>query len=175
MRMMKEEVTSILGKLGARLDHIGILSDNLEESIAYLNRLPRLGEFEILPEAGFNRDILRVGAPYAIRIAIASFSDNPVRLEILSPVREKTTPGCIYIEHLDKYGAGLHHFAYDFPDEESYHSAVKIFTDAGDKIILEGRVEPHTTQSIPGGIEFVYLEPANGCGCFIEFKIDPLG
>jgi catechol 2,3-dioxygenase-like lactoylglutathione lyase family enzyme len=173
--LIKEETTSILGKLGARLDHIGILSNNLEESIAYLNRLPRLGDFETLAEVEFNRDILKVGVPYTIRIAIASFSDNSVKLEILSPVREKTAPGCVYTEHLDKYGAGLHHFAYDFPDEESYHSAVKAFTDAGDKIILEGRVEPHTTQSIPGGIEFVYLEPVNGCGCFIEFKIDPLG
>ena len=163
--MLSNEIKSLLEECGARLDHVGILSEDINATIDALNCYPFVGEFKP-HEAYFGKDRLAVGEPYTIIIANGYISNNDMHLEILQPVREKSDPGNIYSVLLDKYGQGLSHFAYDLPDLETFNKVVKAFFDIGYKTILQGKVSEQ-------GSTFIYLEPGNGCNVFLEFKVPP--
>lgn len=174
MHGMEEELKKLLEEMGAKLDHIGILSEDIAHTEKVLGRLPYLERFQSLGTTYYGRKVLSVGKPYTITISIAKFSDLDLKLEILQPERELTPDGCIYTEHLEKHGPGLHHFAYELPDEDTYNRVVNMFLKSGDEVILRGRIEPGTDAGLPNGIEFIYLQPSGDCGCYLELKTENL-
>ena len=171
---MENQRNALLERCGAHLDHIGILSENFDSTLATLRRLPHLGPFRMLGTTRYGEDVLTVGKPYTITIGIAAFDNLDLKLEVLKPERELTPEGCIYTDHLDRHGPGLHHMAYELPDLARFRQAVDGFLSDGDRIILEGRIEPHTDAGLPNGIAFVYLEPADGSACYLELKTENL-
>ena len=163
--MLSSEIKAFLEECGARLDHVGILSEDINATIEALSFYPFVGEFK--PREGyFGKDRLAVGEPYTIIIANGYISNNDMHIEILQPVREKSDPGNVYSVLLDKYGQGLSHFAYDLPNVDAFNKVVDAFLAMGYKPILQGKV---TEQ----GSTFIYLEPNNGCNVFLEFKVPP--
>lgn len=172
--MKENKIKKLLEENGAKLDHIGILSEDYEATMDTLNRLPMLGEFRPLGTTRYGEEVLSVGKPYTITIGIAAFQNLDLKLEILKPERELTQEGCIYTDHLDKHGQGLHHLAYELPDIAAYNKVVDAMLSMGDKVILKGRIEPGMAEGLPNGIEFVYLEPANGSACYLELKTENL-
>ena len=171
---MEIRPNALLEECGAHLDHIGILSENFEETLKTLKRLPYLDEFRMLGTTYYGEGVLTVGNGYTITIGIAPFKNLDLKLEVLKPERELTPGSNLYTDHLDKHGQGLHHMAYELPDLASFRKAVDAFLAEGDKIILAGRIEPGTDAGLPNGIEFVYLEPANGSACYLELKTENL-
>ena len=163
--MLSNEIKAFLEECGARLDHVGILSEDINATIDTLSYYPFVGEFKP-HESSFGKDRLAVGEPYTVIIANGYIGNNDMHLEILQPVREKSDPGNIYSVLLDKYGQGLSHFAYDLPDVETFNKVVKAFLDIGYKTILQGKVSEL-------GSTFIYLEPGNGSNVFLEFKVPP--
>ena len=158
--MELSNVKAYLEEHGARLHHIGILSENLEGTIDFFKNLPYINGLEANPGDYFPVEKLIVGEPFFIRITNGIISNNPIRMEILQPVREKSDPRNIYSVLLDKHGPGFHHIAYAVSEKPVYEEAVASFVEAGYKIILRGS-------------EFVYLDPEDGSGCFLEFLCIP--
>jgi len=161
--MLSGEIKSFLEGCGARLDHVGVLSEDINATIEALNFYPFVGEFKPR-ESYWSKERLAVGEPYTIIIANGYISNNDMHIEILQPVREKSHPDNIYSVLLDKYGQGLSHFAYDLPDLDSFNKVVQAFLAMGYKTILQGKVSEQ-------GSTFIYLEPNNGCNVFLEFKV----
>ena len=163
--MLSNEIKAFLEECGARLDHVGILSEDINATIEAMSYYPFVGEF--IPREGyFGKDRLLVGEPYTIIIANGYISNNDMHFEILQPVREKSDPGNIYSVLLDKHGEGLSHFAYDLPNVETFDKVVKAFLDMGYKTILQGVVSAQ-------GSTFIYLEPNNNSNVYLEFKVPP--
>ena len=163
--MLSTEIKAFLEECGARLDHVGILSEDINATIKTMSYYPFVGEF--VPREGyFGKERLLVGEPYTIIIANGYIGNNDMHFEILQPVREKSHPQNIYSVLLDKHGEGLSHFAYDLPDVEAFHKVVQAFWDMGYKTILQGVVSDV-------GSTFIYLEPGDGCNVYLEFKVPP--
>jgi 4-hydroxyphenylpyruvate dioxygenase-like putative hemolysin len=163
--MENSEIKAFLEECGARLDHVGILSEDIHATIESFKHYPFVGEF--VPREGyFGKDRLLVGEPYTIIIANGYISNNDMHFEILQPVRDKSHPDNIYSVLLDKYGQGLSHIAYDLPDIEAFHKVTRAFWDLGYKTILQGVVSDV-------GSTFIYLDPDNGSNVFLEFKVPP--
>ena len=163
--MLIGEIKTFLEECGARLDHVGILSENIAATIDTMNLYPFVGEFKPR-EISFGKEKLAVGAPYTIIIANGYISNIDMHFEILQPVREKSDPANIYSVLLDKYGEGLSHFAYDLPSLECFDKVVAAFRSLGYKTILQGVVSEV-------GSTFIYLDPNNGSNVFLEFKVPP--
>lgn len=163
--MLKGEIKAFLETCGARLDHVGILSEDINATIDTMNLYPFVGEFKPR-ETYLGRDRLLVGEPYTIIIANGYISNNDMHFEILQPVREKSDPNNIYSVLLDKYGEGLSHFAYDLPDLKCFNKVVAAFLGLGYVTILQGTVSE-------SGSTFIYLEPNNGSNVILEFKVPP--
>ena len=163
--MLSSEIKAFLEKCGARLDHVGILSEDINATIETMNLYPFVGEF-VPRESYWSKDRLLVGEPYTIIIANGYISNNDMHFEILQPVREKSHPDNVYSVLLDKHGEGLSHFAYDLPDVETFHKVVQAFWDLGYKTILQGVISDV-------GSTFIYLDPDNGSNVYLEFKVPP--
>jgi len=163
--MLSTEIKAYLEECGAKFDHVGILSEDINVTIESFKHYPFVGEF--VPREGYwGKEKLLVGEPYAIIIANGYISDKDMKFEILQPIREKSHPGNIYSVLLDQYGQGLSHFAYDLPDVDTFHKVVQAFWDIGYKTILQGVVSDV-------GSTFIYLDPDNGSNVFLEFKVPP--
>jgi hypothetical protein len=163
--MLSGEIKAFLEECGARLDHVGILSEDIKATIETLSFYPFVGEF-VARESYFGKDRLAVGEPYTIVIANGYISNNDMHIEILQPIREKSDPGNVYSVLLDKHGQGLSHFAYDLPNLEAFDAVVRAFLDIGYKTILQGKVSEQ-------GSTFIYLEPNDGSNVYLEFKVPP--
>ena len=158
--MLISEVKAFMEQNGARLHHIGILSENLEGTIDFFKNLPYMSGLEANPGGYMKKEDLLVGEPFKIRITNGVMSNNPIRMEILQPVREESDPNNVYSVLLDKYGPGFSHICYAIADRDAYETVVKTYVDEGYVAIVQGR-------------QFVYLEPNNGCNCILEFLCIP--
>ena len=58
--MLSHEIKAFLEECGARLDHVGILSEDINATIDTLNDYPFVGEFK-RHESSFGKDRLAVG------------------------------------------------------------------------------------------------------------------
>ena len=163
--MLKAEIKAYLEGCGARLDHVGILSENIQATIETMSLYPFVGEFKPR-EVTFGRERLTVGAPYTILIANGYIAGNDMHFEILQPVREKSDPANIYSVLLDRHGEGLSHFAYDLPDVACFDTVVNGLLALGYKAILRGAVTEV-------GSTFIYLDPDDGSRVYLEFKVPP--
>lgn len=171
--MALNEVKAYLEAAGAKFIHVGVISDNMEKSIETLEQLPFVSKFS-RKKAAFGAEFLTIGKPYAIELAFAQVEGHDFQLEILQPVEAESDPENIYSVLLRKYGPGLSHLAYSVPNLETFNKALSFFEEQGDNVILKGSVIPGQCEAIPKGNAFVYVEPKNGCNCFIELLLDSL-
>ena len=159
-KQRKERMTA----LGAVFDHVGVATDDLDKTIDFLSSFPDIGEWKKSVHAHEQKNLI-VGTPYALAVGKACVASGDYFYEVVQPIREACTPGG-YFYQWDPEKNGLHHLAYAFDTEEHYREALAMFLAEGDKEVLHGLVPPKEKNG--WAIEYVYLEPVNGCGVNLE-------
>ena len=168
--MVSEKLASRLEKYGARMDHIGVLSLNRERSIEFLSLLPDVPEADKWKyfDRVYKKEHLLVGTGYTLRVATAPIEKQSYYLEVVQPVLEQCDKESYYYKHMTKHREGFHHVAYEVVKEEQLHELIDVFKKNGDIILFHGRLAFRDDSPTGKGVEFVYIEPGNGCHCVLE-------
>lgn len=108
-----------------RLDHIGLLAENCEESAKHIDTMVgalKWTYFDFL----FPQDTVMIGQQFRIKTAVASF--GPMDFEILQPYDGE---GSYLQQALIEKGPGLHHLAYFFDTIPEMNAHVEKLETAG--------------------------------------------
>lgn len=162
--MKYELLKNKMEDLGAAFDHVGLVTDDLENTIDYLSAFPDIGPWARSVHAHVQENLI-VGTPYALAVGKASVASGNYFYEVVQPIKEECSPEG-YFYGWDAKNNGLHHLAYSFDLEANFREALALLNTAGDKEVLHGIVPPKSN----GGkaIEYVYLESGNNCGIMLE-------
>lgn len=138
-------------------NHICIAVKDAEKTAKFLSTILGplgLGPWEI-QESTQGKDVVTVGEPFTIKLAVASWKAlGPVVLELIQPIAGDS----IWAQFISAKGEGLHHIAYGVPDYDLEVSKLKEqggrMTAAG---IFQGRRWCYF-ETEPGGTIFEIME-----------------
>lgn len=150
-------MSSPLG-VSPRLVQVAIVVRDLEKALERFTALLGTGHTPIKesPPRASSRMEYR-GTPSEARVRMAFFTvGDGVRLEVMQPIDDEPS---VWKEHLDKYGEGLHHVAFEVPD---MGRSVLSFKDLGVPMIQSGE--------FPGG-GYSYVDTLRD----LHFRIELLG
>ena len=150
-------MTSDTGVKSSLPNHICIAVKDIDKTTKFLSAV--LGPLGLGPwdiqETTQGKDVVTVGEPFTIKLAVASWEAlGPVVLELIQPLAGNS----IWAQFIETKGEGLHHIAYGVPDYDAEVSKLKEqggrMTAAG---VFQGRHWCYFDTE-PGGTIFEIME-----------------
>lgn len=125
------------------LRHVGFVVANLEETIAFYQKMG-IGTFKIFQPEYYEKSYLGKQGNFTMKVAIASF--GPIEIELIEPLGGES----VYNHFLEERGGGIHHLAFDVPDLDG---VAKKFKSLGVDVVMSGARK---------GLRFAYLNAKQG-------------
>lgn len=141
---------------GMKPAHIGVLVKSIDNTIPFLSFCVNEKEW-VRKETFFSPECMIVGAPFSLKIAVATIQG--MTIELLEP---EDFPESYMVRYLSQNGEGLHHFAFDFDSQKEHMECADYLLQNGCTIVHHAKIN---------GVEVQYFEGQSGVVVELKSKI----